>query len=294
MSPALLLAQKPDWVSLDIGAPHDILGGLLICLLTLAIFSFLYRDNPVYKFAEHLFIGVGTAWFTMQFYESGVKGALIDYYAECGAKLSAAAPGVAPEMVRLGGFPVSPVLAMGLRSVAVLLALMLLARLVRRDAWISRWPLALMVGIYAALKMTGETQARLVQQIKETMVPLWTPESSAVDVAGNLVFVLGLLCILAHFIFTWRRGRALAGLSRVGVIMLMLAFGSRFGFAVLGRIALLIERVATLRGYAEPEYSFGGSGWLAMALTPPFLVGALVVLLLALVAMLRRRNGPTT
>ena len=27
-------------------------------LLTLFVFSFLYKDNPFYKFAEHLFVGV--------------------------------------------------------------------------------------------------------------------------------------------------------------------------------------------------------------------------------------------
>ena len=30
--------------------------------LTLAILSFLYKDNPFYKFAEHLFVGVSAAY----------------------------------------------------------------------------------------------------------------------------------------------------------------------------------------------------------------------------------------
>ena len=37
--------------------------------LTLAIMSFLYRDNPFYKFAEHLFVGVSAAyWMCMGFW----------------------------------------------------------------------------------------------------------------------------------------------------------------------------------------------------------------------------------
>jgi len=37
--------------------------------LTLFIFSFLYKDNPYYKFAEHLFVGVSAAyWMTMGFW----------------------------------------------------------------------------------------------------------------------------------------------------------------------------------------------------------------------------------
>ena len=30
--------------------------------LTFFIYSFLYKDNPFYKFAEHLFVGVGAAY----------------------------------------------------------------------------------------------------------------------------------------------------------------------------------------------------------------------------------------
>ena len=33
-------------------------GVWISALLTLGIFSFLYKDNPVYKFCEHLFVGI--------------------------------------------------------------------------------------------------------------------------------------------------------------------------------------------------------------------------------------------
>ena len=37
--------------------------------LTLAIMSFLYQDNPFYKFAEHLYVGVSAAyWMCMGFW----------------------------------------------------------------------------------------------------------------------------------------------------------------------------------------------------------------------------------
>ena len=38
-------------------------------LLTLMIFSFLYKDNPLYKFAEHLFVGVSAGyWMVVAFW----------------------------------------------------------------------------------------------------------------------------------------------------------------------------------------------------------------------------------
>ena len=37
--------------------------------LTLAILSFLYKDNPFYKFAEHLYVGVSAAyWMSLGFW----------------------------------------------------------------------------------------------------------------------------------------------------------------------------------------------------------------------------------
>jgi hypothetical protein len=57
---------------------------------------------------------------------------------------------------------------------------------------------------------------------------------------------------------------------------------------VLGRIALLIQRIAELNYFGQPDYSLGGSGWLATLLTPPWLVGGLIVLVLAIAALSRR------
>jgi hypothetical protein len=100
---------------------------------------------------------------------------------------------------------------------------------------------------------------------------------------------VGLICALAHFVFTFRRTPALRAMSRVGIITLMITFGSMFGFTVLGRIALLIERVSDLEGYTAPEYSLAGGttqaaggGWLTSLASPPILLAALITLVLLL------------
>ena len=257
----LALAQSgappaPAWFDLDPGAVPDLLGGFLVCLFTLSVYSFLYRDNGFYKLAEHIFVGIATAWFTMEFYDSGVLKPLVEYIHDTHKLI--AHPG--PEPFKLGGYPLDPAWAIGWRFGAVALSLMLLTRLVSRNAWISRWPLAMMVGIYAALKMTSETQARLVNQVREAMVPLWTDKTTTMEVAGNIVLVVGMLAVLGHFVFTYRRTVPLRAASRIAIVVLMLAFGSRFAFTVLGRIALLIERISTMHGYADERYSLAPAG----------------------------------
>ena len=40
----------------------EIISAWIYVLLTLCIFSFLYKDNPFYKAAEHLYIGVSAGY----------------------------------------------------------------------------------------------------------------------------------------------------------------------------------------------------------------------------------------
>ena len=48
----------------------ELFGVWCIVLLTLSIFSYLYGDNPFYKAAEHIFVGVSAGYiFTITFEE---------------------------------------------------------------------------------------------------------------------------------------------------------------------------------------------------------------------------------
>ncbi|HZM00059.1 MAG TPA: hypothetical protein VFD43_07380 [Planctomycetota bacterium] len=292
-------ALEAPGFTLDPIATPDVLGAWLVSFFTLAVFSFLYRDNPFYKLAEHVFVGLGTAYFTLQYYEEGVLQPLYEYIHA--ARLRSGTD----ELVSLGGLEIAPALAIAFRLGAVVLGLMLLVRMVKPGSWAPRWPLAVMVGVYAALKMTGETQSKFVlllgnqfKSLVDPAAPGWSEaarveQTGAFFVFARLVFFVGLICALGHFVFTFRRTRGLAAVSRVGVITLMITFGSMFGFTVLGRIALLIERIDDLHGYTAPAYSLAAAGpdpgLGAALLSPPVLLGALIVALLALGALGRRR-----
>jgi hypothetical protein len=287
----IFLAQVAEapFFSLAPGS-EDILGGWLICFLTLAVFSFLYKDNPFYKIAEHAFVGLGTAYFTLQYYEEGLLGPLYEYIEAASAAAEVGAT------VELGGLPIAPSLAIGLRLAALVLAVMLLVRLVAPTSWAPRWPLAIMVGVYAALKMTGETQSKLVLMLGNVMksvedpntvaawsdapvIELWSPFVTL----SRIILFAGMMAALAHFIFTFKRTRMLAGISRYGIITLMVTFGAMFGFTVLGRIALLIERVADLKTYTAPAYNLAGAeGLLGTFTSPPLLITYLIVVVLLL------------
>jgi hypothetical protein len=204
--------------------------------------------------------------------------------------------------MQLGGYGVDPTYAIIFRSVAVLFSIFLLSRMVFPNGWAPRWPLAIMVGVYAALKLTGETQSKLVLQVASAMQPLTNPDKMAWSdnwvaveetqvfyTFANTVMLVGIICALAHFIFTYKRTKFLGGVSRVGIIVLMITFGSMFGFTVLGRYALLIERVDTLGGFNNQDYSLFG----VSALSPPILLTVLIALVLA-VAVRGKDSAPTS
>ncbi len=295
INPVLAVQDAAAPMFFSMNGEMDILGGWLICFFTLSVFSFLYKDNPFYKVAEHTFVGAGTAFFALQYYNEGILEPLRDHI-----KHAMELP--AGELMMLGGHGVDPTLAIIFRSVAVLFSLFLLSRMVFPNSWAPRWPLAIMVGVYAALKLTGETQSKLVQQVSGAMKPLTDPTKAAWGdnwefieqtqvfyTFANTVLVVGLICALSHFIFTYKRTPILGGMSRVGIVVLMITFGSMFGFTVLGRYALLIERVDTLGGFNTPDYSLFGLS----VLSPPILLAVLIALVLAVTMRGKGDSEPT-
>src|SRR5258705_13726520 len=60
----------------------DIVGFWLGIFLTFCILSFLYKDNPFYKFAEHVFVGTSIGYIALQQYYDVLKPKLVDRLGE--------------------------------------------------------------------------------------------------------------------------------------------------------------------------------------------------------------------
>ena len=65
----------------------NLLGTWIAAGLTIAILSFLYRDNPLYKFAENLFVGVSAGYWVIYIWAFDVKPMLVDeFFRQAGAE----------------------------------------------------------------------------------------------------------------------------------------------------------------------------------------------------------------
>lgn len=121
----------------------DVLGFWLGIFLTFCVLSFLYKDNPFYKLAEHLFIGTSVGYLVVLQYTDNLQPKLVD------------------AMTELHGFDLA------LRLVAlVLVALMFVKAMSRRWAWLGRFPLAFVVAFYAGLNINAVITAELGDQVK--------------------------------------------------------------------------------------------------------------------------------
>lgn len=195
-------------------------------LLTLGVFSFLYKDNPVYKFIEHLFIGVSAGYLFINdiktniipnAYEPLFKNEVKDY----------------------------------LMIIPVVLGVLMLTRLIPSIAWISRYAIGFSVGLSMGMAITMAIESQIMVQIGATIGPfaslsLKTGDAALATINAILIFV-GVIAALVYFFFSKEHTGAYGKLAKLGIWTLMITFGAAFGYTVMGRISLLIGRVDFLQ-----------------------------------------------
>lgn len=190
-----------------------IIGGVL----TLAILSFLYRDNPVYRMAEALVVGLSIGYALVMTWTNTLMARLYTPLVDDG-RLALLLP-----------------LALGL---------LMFARFHPRTAVWSRIPIGVLIGSGAGAAIPAMLGARTMTQMSATVAPLWT-DPGGLSVT-TIVILLGVLCTLAYFYFTRERTGAFGEVARAGTWFLMLFFGTTFGYTVMSRMSMLIGRVEFL------------------------------------------------
>ncbi|MGQ9603114.1 MAG: hypothetical protein ACUVUU_02785 [bacterium] len=188
-------------------------------ILTLAIYSFLYKDNPVYKVAEYIFVGISAGYWAIFLWWNYAYPNLF-------------------EPLGRGQY---------LNIIPVILGLMMFAQLSRRSAWLVRFPLTFVLGVSLGLQIVAAIEGDVVPQIQGTFSPftkgalfnsydLWAS-------LGYIVLLVGVLATLTYFFFSLEHKGALGVGARIGIYILMISFGASFGYTVMARISLLIGRL---------------------------------------------------
>ena len=224
-------------VSVVIEAPTTAkrIGIVLGAGLTLVMYSFLYRDNPLFKIAENLYVGVALGY-----------GAILTWKLSLKPEIVAPLILDPPHWAAFWG-------ELARRIVPIILGLLLLTRLSRKYAWLSRYAYTLMVGWGAGIGIPIVAHSYILQQLQAAVRPLNAAAASdagfwasGLAMLGALVILIGTVTVLFYFFFSVEHKGVGGAVSKVGIWFLMVSFGASFGYTVMGRVSLLIGRVQFL------------------------------------------------
>lgn len=225
---------------------------LLGVIVTLGIFSILYRENPIYRFLEHIFIGLATGysvaylwfkfveprWFVPMIPESLAKGTRFD----------------APPQVVQGQW---------WYFFAFLIGLMFFSVYVPKLAWMNRIAIGVMLGYVSgaafqmfmgilAPQITSSFKPPITNYRPDTPPPIGLPfDANNIPIGStgwylhpfSIVFLVVLVCTLAYFFFSIEHKYAwIRKPSNAGRYLIMIMLGAIFGTTVMGRFSLLIAR----------------------------------------------------
>lgn len=242
----------------------SVIGAWVATGLTLFIFSFLYKDNPLFKLAENLYVGVSVGYTIVKTYDTVIVHLIWKPIVEN------------QEWTLL---------------IPVVIGLLMLTRYVPKAAWLSRYAFAFIVGVGAGLAIPRTVSSFILKQIEDTIRPLlllvpgdgvtfsWNLLNPASSI--NVIIVLiGVSSVLFYFFFSVEHSGPGKAVARTGVMFLMIAFGAAFGYTVMARMSLLIGRLTDLIEYSDASYG-RPTLWLALVT-----IGTLIAL------SLRSRSEP--
>ncbi len=224
--------------------------------LTLLIFSFLYKDNPLFKLAEHLYVGVSIGYTIVKTYDTVIDRLVIR------------------PIVEQGEFSL---------LIPVAIGMLMLTRYVPKAAWMSRYAFAFIVGMGAGLAIPRTISSFILKQVEDTVRPLLSIAGSdgvtfsmnLLNPASNLnavIILFGVSSVLFYFFFSIEHSGVGKAVARSGIMFLMISFGAAFGYTVMARMSLLIGRFTDLIEFSDASYG-RPTLWLLIVI-----VGALVAL----------------
>ncbi len=185
----------------------------IAALLTLALFSYLWKENPVYRFAEHIMVGLASAHAMVMSWDNYLKPTLTD------------------TIPKQGQYHL---------IIPAILGILIYARYTKQYQWVARIPMSFWVGWGIGYTLSFVPRSFLLQV---------TDSFIALDSVDNVLFFVLLVCTIVYFMFTVKKEGTAAGVvSTVGRYAIMIGLGASFGNTVQGRVSLFLGRIQFLLG----------------------------------------------
>jgi hypothetical protein len=236
-------------------------------LTTLGIFSVLYKENPFFRFLEHILVGLATGY--------GVLFAWFNYLL----------PNWYQRMMPEGMAGASELHGQWWLVFALLLSLLFYTVYFPKLAWMNRFIIGVVMGFsagYAFQSFAGMVMPQVRMSFKAP-VTTYNPvvaggELDAVQRLNNiqvgpvwlhpfaLIFIIVLACAMAYFFFSVEhRAKWISRPAIAGRYFIMIALGAIFGTTVMGRITLLLNRLDMLKTTCTEWATMLGQWWVGFS-----------------------------
>jgi hypothetical protein len=221
--------------------PIELISALVGLILTLMVFSYLIGDNPLFRIAVYLFIGVA----------SGYAATIVWHYV--------LVPKLFQPLTAFNPFSIVP----------FLFGISLLAKLSPRISWIGNFAMAVLVGVGAAAAVGGALIGTLLPQAQAAIDSFnILSAESGLEVASRLlegvVMLGGTVFTLASFHFSAGRAadgapkhnRIIEGIAWVGRIFIAITFGVLFAGVYMSALTAMIERLSFILNFIRQLIGF--------------------------------------
>jgi hypothetical protein len=197
--------------------PDELLGLYLSAALVLMVYSFfLYKNNPLFHIAQSLAIATVLANTTVIALKS---------------------------IYDIAWTPAIQGKDSALWLACLAFSAILFIRYIPKYAWVSRLPLALVVGCGIGLGVRGAVSGDFLDQLYGTIKPIIGGATTPLD---NLIQMVFTLSIIAYFIFTREHKGFMMPVSKIARYGMMITFGAIFGTTSIDRVTTLATRLVIL------------------------------------------------
>lgn len=209
----------------------EVISGFVGLILTLMVFSYLIGDNPLFRIAVYLFIGVA----------SGYAATVVWHYV------------LMPRLFEPLGDPNR----LALTIVPLVLSISLLSKLAPRISWIGNFAMAVLVGVGAATAVGGALLGTLIPQAEASMEAMNT--RSFLGLVDGGVMLIGTVLTLAYFQFgakraadgAVKRNAILELLAWLGRIFIAVTLGVLFAGVYMAALTAMIERLSSVINFVK-------------------------------------------
>lgn len=184
--------------------------------LTLLVYTFLWKDNKLFKFSEYLFVGVSAAHYLIVGIDNIKRLAFLPV---------------------LGGKIVY--------VIPIILGAMIYFYFTKKYFFLYRFPIALLVGVGTGLVIREQAYGYVWAQSLATASLPWIGKDPLTTL-NNIIIITGTIATISFFIFTRKREGVLRYSSTYGRYLIMAALGSSFGTSIIQRNSLLGSRIQAL------------------------------------------------